>query len=137
MLLIRVIITRCFPSSCVLRASTDLPLTTTIVTLLPLDFAFAGRFLISPAPATVILSWATLRASGVPGSAAGRGSRVPRQHGREPTKTVKGIGLRFQQEPTAINSSPQHTDVKEPPPTHDVTCLNAASLREKDTFSRN
>lgn len=90
--------------------------------------------MISPAPTTVILSWAILRASGVPGSAAGHGSRVPRQREREPTKTVKGIRLQFQQVPPAINSSQQQTDFKEILPTHDVTCLNAASFREKDTF---
>lgn len=93
--------------------------------------------MIAPARTTVILSWAILRASGVPGSAAGHGSRVPRQREREPTKTVKGIRLQFQQVPPAINSSQQQTDFKEILPPRDVTCLNAVSFREKDTFPWN
>lgn len=39
-LLIRVIITSCFPSSCVMRASSHQPPASSILTLLPLDFAF-------------------------------------------------------------------------------------------------
>lgn len=118
--------------ACVFRSASLLH----VATLLSLDFASELRREVfdSPAPTAVILSWTILSVSGVPGSAAGHGSRVPRQHEREPTETVKGIRLQFQQEPPASHSSQQQTHFKEILPTRDVTCFNAVSLRERTPF---
>lgn len=110
----------------VLCLSSDLPLSSALqrCCLWSLRPNCQGEVFDSPAPTPVVLSWTILSASGVPGSAAGHTSRVPPQHEREPTNTMRGIRLQFQQEPPALHSSQQQADLTEILPTHDVTGFN-------------